>query len=67
MSLKEIMTEDTNQSFTSEIEDTSSSCCSNSSCCAPQAPVTRATPKIGRNDPCICGSSLKFKKCCGKN
>ena len=26
---------------------------------------TRATPKIGRNDPCYCGSMKKFKKCCG--
>lgn len=24
-------------------------------------------PKIGRNDPCPCGSGLKFKKCCGKD
>ncbi len=24
-------------------------------------------PKIGRNDPCPCGSGLKYKKCCGKN
>lgn len=23
--------------------------------------------KIGRNDPCSCGSGLKFKKCCGKS
>ena len=22
--------------------------------------------KIGRNDPCTCGSGMKFKKCCGK-
>ncbi|RKJ69043.1 zinc chelation protein SecC, partial [Butyricicoccus sp. 1XD8-22] len=22
--------------------------------------------KVGRNDPCPCGSGLKFKKCCGK-
>jgi hypothetical protein len=22
-------------------------------------------PRIGRNDPCICGSGKKFKKCCG--
>jgi uncharacterized protein YecA (UPF0149 family) len=22
--------------------------------------------KIGRNDPCSCGSGFKFKKCCGK-
>ncbi|MBW6502633.1 MAG: SEC-C domain-containing protein, partial [Bacteroidales bacterium] len=27
---------------------------------------TRATPKIGRNDPCPCGSGKKYKKCCGK-
>ena len=25
---------------------------------------TRAKAKIGRNDPCICGSGKKFKKCC---
>lgn len=24
------------------------------------------TPKVGRNDPCPCGSGKKFKKCCGK-
>jgi len=23
-------------------------------------------PKIGRNDPCHCGSGAKYKKCCGK-
>ena len=22
--------------------------------------------KVGRNDPCPCGSGLKYKKCCGK-
>ncbi|MGL5086243.1 MAG: SEC-C metal-binding domain-containing protein, partial [Clostridium sp.] len=22
--------------------------------------------KIGRNEPCICGSEKKYKKCCGK-
>jgi SEC-C motif-containing protein len=25
----------------------------------------RAAPKVGRNDPCGCGSGKKFKKCCG--
>ena len=25
----------------------------------------REAPKIGRNDPCPCGSGKKFKKCCG--
>ncbi|RKE25537.1 uncharacterized protein B0G76_7077 [Paraburkholderia sp. BL23I1N1] len=27
--------------------------------------VQRAEPKVGRNDPCPCGSGKKFKKCCG--
>ena len=25
----------------------------------------RSTPKVGRNDPCPCGSGRKYKKCCG--
>ena len=25
-----------------------------------------APPKVGRNEPCPCGSGLKYKKCCGK-
>ena len=29
------------------------------------APVRREEPKIGRNDPCPCGSGKKYKKCCG--
>ncbi|SFC26950.1 IS1096 element passenger TnpR family protein [Butyrivibrio sp. YAB3001] len=29
-----------------------------------QQPVVREHPKIGRNDPCPCGSGKKFKKCC---
>ena len=29
------------------------------------APVRRASPKVGRNDPCPCGSGRKFKHCCG--
>ena len=28
--------------------------------------ITRATPKVGRNDPCPCGSGKKYKKCCGR-
>lgn len=28
--------------------------------------VRREQPKIGRNDPCPCGSGKKYKKCCGK-
>jgi len=45
-------------------ESNQSSC----GCCATaKNPVIRDTPKIGRNDPCICGNGRKFKKCCGKN
>ena len=29
-------------------------------------PVVRAEPKIGRNQPCPCGSGTKYKKCCGR-
>ena len=30
------------------------------------APVRRDEPKVGRNDPCPCGSGKKYKKCHGK-
>jgi len=30
-------------------------------------PVQRKTTKVGRNDPCPCGSGKKYKNCCGKN
>lgn len=30
-------------------------------------PQPRKNNKIGRNDPCPCGSGKKYKKCCGKN
>lgn len=30
-----------------------------------QKTVRREDPKVGRNDPCPCGSGKKFKKCCG--
>ena len=34
---------------------------------APQRQPAKAGPKIGRNDPCPCGSGKKYKNCCGKN
>ena len=34
---------------------------------AVKAPVKRDARKIQRNDPCPCGSGLKYKNCCGKN
>ncbi len=30
-----------------------------------QGPIRRNEPKVGRNDPCTCGSGKKFKKCHG--
>jgi preprotein translocase subunit SecA len=29
--------------------------------------IVNEMPKVGRNDPCPCGSGKKYKKCCGKN
>jgi len=32
----------------------------------PRQPIERAQPKIGRNDPCPCGSGRKYKQCHGR-
>lgn len=32
----------------------------------PRPYVKKASQKVGRNDPCPCGSGKKYKKCCGK-
>ena len=29
--------------------------------------VVNNEPKVGRNDPCPCGSGKKYKNCCGRN
>jgi preprotein translocase subunit SecA len=31
-----------------------------------EEPFKRKAPKVGRNDPCTCGSGKKYKQCCGK-
>ena len=31
------------------------------------APIVNGAAKVGRNDPCPCGSGKKFKKCCGNS
>lgn len=31
-----------------------------------EKPIEREEPRVGRNDPCPCGSGKKYKKCCGK-
>ena len=28
--------------------------------------IVRSAPKVGRNDPCPCGSGKKYKQCCGR-
>lgn len=33
----------------------------------PPSQSAQASSKIGRNEPCPCGSGKKFKKCCGKS
>ena len=33
----------------------------------PRTPYGRKGAKVGRNDPCPCGSGKKYKNCCGKN
>ena len=33
---------------------------------APSAPIINRGAKVRRNDPCPCGSGMKFKKCCLK-
>jgi HEAT repeat protein len=30
-------------------------------------PIRNVEPRVGRNDPCPCGSGKKFKKCCGRH
>jgi len=30
------------------------------------APAARSLPKVGRNDPCPCGSGRRYKRCCGR-
>jgi hypothetical protein len=34
---------------------------------APVKTIVREEPKVGRNDPCPCGSGKKYKKCHGAN
>jgi preprotein translocase subunit SecA len=31
-----------------------------------KAKPVRIGPKVGRNDPCPCGSGKKYKQCCGR-
>ncbi|HEX3989511.1 MAG TPA: SEC-C metal-binding domain-containing protein, partial [Verrucomicrobiae bacterium] len=40
---------------------------SEASAAVAKAKPVRSGPKVGRNDPCPCGSGKKYKQCCGKN
>ena len=59
--------DDKNGFLTNPMIEDNDACCNDTSCCPPKTPILRDSPKIGRNDPCICGNGRKFKKCCGKN
>jgi len=37
-------------------------CCNDATCCPPKTPIIRDVPKVGRNDPCICGNGRKFNE-----
>ena len=58
---------DRSEKLPNELLDGIDACCSDTSCCPPKNPIIRDIPKVGRNDPCICGNGRKFKKCCGKD
>ena len=58
---------DRSEKLPNELLDNNKACCKDSTCCSPKTPIIRDTPKVGRNDPCICGNGRKFKKCCGRN
>jgi hypothetical protein len=58
---------DRSEKLPNELLDNDEACCKDSTCCSPKTPIIRDTPKVGRNDPCICGNGRKFKKCCGKD
>ena len=48
-----------------EFEDEWDNIKGNSNAFLPEAaPYIRSAPKVGRNDPCPCGSGKKYKKCC---
>lgn len=55
-----------NENSKASAKEKTSSGCNDITCCPPKKPTTRATEKIGRNDPCYCGSNRKYKKCCGR-
>ena len=55
----------TNAGFATAAEDRQAAMRKQGEAGTPQT-IRRETPKVGRNDPCPCGSGKKYKQCCGK-
>ena len=55
----------TNVGFSSAAEDHEAAMQQQGEGAKPQT-IRREKPKIGRNQPCPCGSGKKYKHCCGK-
>ena len=56
-----------NEKLPNSLLENNELCCKDTTCCPPKPPITRDSPKVGRNDPCICGNGHKYKRCCGKD
>ena len=50
-----------------EIKETQRPMFTNKDTSTQKAPVVNKEAKVGRNDPCPCGSGKKYKQCCGKD
>jgi preprotein translocase subunit SecA len=51
---------------TAQTQQKASDVVSEAAAAVEKAKPVRTGPKVGRNDPCPCGSGKKFKQCCGK-
>jgi preprotein translocase subunit SecA len=50
----------------SEIEQQQQAAIAGTETAAKLEPIRNMTPRVGRNDPCPCGSGKKYKQCCGR-
>jgi uncharacterized protein YecA (UPF0149 family) len=62
---KEVTIESNNESNDHQHEHVHGPNCNHDHHHDPLKPIIKSAPKVGRNDPCPCGSQKKFKKCCG--
>jgi preprotein translocase subunit SecA len=56
----------TNEGFDSKAMEAGAAAPNNSASDTKPQPIVNQGPKVGRNDPCPCGSGKKYKNCCGK-